>query len=283
MTLSIGNVHKLNVLKKITEGFILTDHNEEVRLPDEEVSGEIELGEDISVFIYPDKQGKLLATMKLPEVRVDTYGWAEVAEVLPHLGVFVNIGIQKEILVSKDELPLLKSVWPKPGDFLFVSLETDKKGRLLAEPISENEVTDDLTPAPASVLNNEIVGRVYRSTKAGSFILSEEGYRGFIHPYERKIEPRLGETIQGRVIDVKEDGTINVTLLPLKQDMMKEDAEVILDYLEETGGAMFLHDKSDPDDIRHTLNMSKAAFKRAIGKLLKEDKIEKNGEKTTLK
>ncbi|KHE67189.1 S1 RNA-binding domain-containing protein [Halobacillus sp. BBL2006] len=280
----LGTIQKAKVLKKIVEGFVVTVQDSEVTLPDEYASDDIELDQDVEVFLYENKKGQAVATMNLPEATKDAYGWAEVVEVLPHMGVFVNIGLEdKDILVSSDNLPLLKSVWPKEGDNLFVSLEADKKGRLLAEPISEYEVIEDLEKAPDSLLHTVIAARVYRSTKAGSAILTEEGYRGFIHPHERKDEPRLGETVEGRVIDVKEDGTINVSLRPLKQESMKEDADVIFDYLIENDGVMELHDKSDPQEIRERFHISKAAFKRALGQLMKDGKIEQKEGRTTIK
>ncbi|MFZ0370040.1 MAG: S1-like domain-containing RNA-binding protein [Halobacillus sp.] len=275
----IGTIQSCKVSKKITNGFIVKYNDTEILLPDEAVHEEIDLDQSIKVFLYTNKKGQAVASMTIPEVTRNSYGWAEVEEVVTNMGVFVNIGLEdKEILVSTDDLPLLKSVWPVKGDFLFVSLELDKKGRLLAEPITEQEVWDDLEPAPASILNTETQGRVYRSTKAGSSVLTEEGYRGFIHPNERKEEPRLGETVIARVIDVKEDGSINLSLRPVKKESRKEDADVILDYLKENDGIVYLDDNSDPEKIREIFQISKSAFKRAVGKLMKENQVEqKNG------
>ncbi|WP_181348472.1 S1 RNA-binding domain-containing protein [Thalassobacillus sp. CUG 92003] len=282
--LKTGTVQKVTVLKKITEGFILAGSDTSYKLPNENNGDHvIEIDQTIDVFLYQDRNGEVIATRTIPDIRLDAFGWAEVTEVVPHLGVFVHIGIEKDILVSKDSLPMISRVWPSQGDWLFVSLERDKKGRLLAEPITEHEVQNDLLAAPTSLLNEWTTGRVYRATKAGSFILTEEGYRGFIHPTERKQEPRLGETIEGRVIAVKEDGTINISLLPLKQEKQLEDAEQLVAYLEKHGGSMSFDDKSDPEDIREAFNMSKASFKRALGKLMKEDRVRQNEGKTMLK
>ncbi|SDJ69065.1 CvfB family protein [Sediminibacillus albus] len=279
----LGTIQTLKVYEEITDGFLLEFGNNKILLPETEIPTAIQPGEEVEVFLYSDKKGETTATMTIPEARLDAYGWSEVIEVVKNLGVFVNIGINKEILVSKDDLPILEAVWPKDGDHLFVSLETDKKGRLLAKPIGEADIVQDLVPASSSILKQQVIGRIYRSTKAGSFLLTEEGYRGFIHPHERKNEPRLGETVTGRVIDVKEDGTINVSLLPLKQEGMNEDAENILDYLASHGGEMELSDKSDPEEIRATFRISKAAFKRALGKLMKEEKVSQRNGKTVLK
>ncbi|WP_077621811.1 CvfB family protein [Sediminibacillus massiliensis] len=279
--LQIGTTISLKVVNT-NEEYILSDGKEKVSLPKEEVTEDLETGQWTEVFLFLEKDGSLSATKHIPDASLDTYGWSEVVEVINDLGVFVDIGIRKEILVSKDDLPLLQTVWPKEGDSLFVSLEVDKKGKLLAKPITEGDVQQDLVRAPDSLIKNQITGRIYRATKSGSFMLTEEGYRGFIHPNERKQEPRVGETVNGRVIDVKEDGTINVSLLPLKQEGMHEDAEMILAYLQQHGGEMDFTDKSDPEAIRSTFQISKAAFKRALGKLMKEKKISQTNDKTIL-
>ncbi|WP_173916380.1 S1 RNA-binding domain-containing protein [Halobacillus sp. Marseille-Q1614] len=269
-----GTIQKVKVIKKKSDGYIVTDGEHEILLPNDQAEEEsFEQDQMIEVFIYENRDKQVVATTVIPEATMESYGWAEVEEVVPHLGAFVNIGLDKAFLVSVDHLPKLKRVWPKEGDSLFVSLEKDKKGRIFAEPITEGEIQEDIIAAPESLLRTEVAARVYRSTKAGSFVLTGEGYRGFIHPHERTEEPRLGEQVDGRVIDVKEDGTINISLRPLKQEVMDEDAELIYNYLVENDGVMNLTDKSDPDEIRETFQISKSAFKRAIGKLLKERKI----------
>lgn len=281
--LQAGTVHTLKVARKIPTGYVLTDGKIEVLLHISEASEELEENQEAEVFLYQDKKGQLVATMTIPEVQLDTYGWADVVEVKNNLGVFVDIGIKKDILVSKDDLPLFQGVWPAVGDRLLVNLELDKKGRLLAKPVTESFVEREREDAPKELLKDFISGRVYYTDKEGSVIVTEEGYRGFIHQTERKQEPRLGEWVKGRVIDVKEDGTINVSLRPLKQEGMDTDAEEILAYLTENGGVMPLGDKSNPDDIRSVFKISKAAFKRALGKLMKEGKIEQKDGKTFLK
>jgi uncharacterized protein len=148
---------------------------------------------------------------------------------------------------------------------------------------SEQIIQEIYEPATESILHQPISGRVYRTSKEGTAILTEEGFRGFIHYTERKEEPRLGQWVKGRVIAVKEDGTLNITLRPLKQDGISEDAEMILRHLNENGGMIPFSDKSDPDEIRDTFNISKAAFKRALGKLMKEGLVEQKDGNTYLK
>ncbi|MGE7184265.1 CvfB family protein [Peribacillus sp. NPDC006672] len=271
-----GLAVELEVERKADFGWFLTDGSEDVLLHHSEMNEgtELELGDEVTVFIYHDKQARLTATMKIPEIQIDQYGWAEVVNVKRKLGVFVNIGLSKDILVSLDDLPNIDRLWPEVGDRLYLSLKTDRNDRLFGKLATEDVIQEIAVKAPLKgVRNTTVKGNVYRLLMVGSFFVSEEGYRCFIHESERKEEPRLGELVEGRVIDSKEDGTLNVSLFPFKQDLMGEDADVIFTYLMNRGGAMPYGDKTPPDDIQFHFGLSKGAFKRALGKLMKEEKI----------
>ncbi|MFF5396054.1 S1 RNA-binding domain-containing protein [Peribacillus butanolivorans] len=271
-----GLAVELEVERKADFGWFLTDGSEDVLLHHNEMNEEteLEIGDEVTVFIYHDKQARLTATMKIPEIQIDQYGWAEVVNVKKKLGVFVNIGLSKDILVSLDDLPNIDHLWPEVGDRLYVSLKTDRNERLFGNLATEDVIQEIAVKAPLKgVRNTTVKGNAYRLLMVGSFFVSQEGYRCFIHESERKQEPRLGELVEGRVIDSKEDGTLNVSLIPFKQDLMEEDADVIFTYLMNRGGAMPYGDKTPPDDIQFHFGLSKGAFKRALGKLMKEEKI----------
>ncbi|QHS22450.1 hypothetical protein GWK91_05560 [Virgibacillus sp. MSP4-1] len=275
-----GTIQSLRVKEKKRQTWILTDGASDVTMDVEKSAENIDPSlQQLDVFLYQDKKGEVAATFAIPTVRRDQYDWAEVVDVIPNLGVFVDIGIDKEILVSKDDLPLYESVWPKAGDFLYVCLDLDKRNRLLAIPATEDVFTsENFLYASNDVLHKSVSGRIYRTSKEGSVMLTDDGYRGFIHHTERKEEPRLGQIVQGRIIDVKTDGSVNVSLRPLKQNSITEDAASLLTYMEANEGMMPFDDKSNPEEIRATFHISKAAFKRALGHLLKEKKVEqKNG------
>ncbi|MFC4023943.1 S1 RNA-binding domain-containing protein [Oceanobacillus longus] len=282
-TLPIGTIQPMTVSRTIDTGYVLTKDGHDALVHHNDTESELEVNQQVDAFLYNDKKGNLIATTILPNVWMDVYDWAEVVEVMPHLGVFVNIGIAKEMLVSKDDLPFFEKVWPKPGDKLFVTLGKDQKGRLLALPATEGIVAREVEFAPEELMKQTVSGTVYLTDKEGSAIITTDYHRGFIHRTERKTEPRLGEFVQGRVIDVKDDGSINVSLRPLKQDSMESDADVILKHLEASNGVIPFSDKSDPEDILGTFQISKAAFKRALGRLFKEGKIEQREGKTYLK
>lgn len=275
----------MTVTMKVAEitdkDYILTSHGQDALLDFAEANRDLKLNENVEVFLYSDRKGKIKATTP-PAIQIGQYGWADVVEIVPQLGVFVDIGIKKEMLVSTDHLPAYKQVWPVQGNKLFVKLDKDKKGRLLAIPATEDVLSGEFEWAPDDLHNKPVSGRIYYTSREGSALITEEDYRGFIHHTERKQEPRLGDLVHGRVINVKEDGTLNISLRPYKKESMKEDAAIILDHLKQNGGVIPFHDKSDPEDIRGTFQISKAAFKRALGKLMKEGKIEQRDGKTYL-
>ncbi|ACJ35011.1 CvfB family protein [Anoxybacillus flavithermus] len=269
----IGQIVTWQVKEQKPFGYIVTNGKESALLHESQCEGELQVGDEVTVFLYHDHDGRMRATMKHPLITTSSYGWVEVVDVVPQLGVFVHIGIEKDVLLSIDDLPSIPTLWPQKGDQLYCSLQVDKRGRLLAKLADEETMKQISVPAPASAFNTNVRGRIYRLMKAGSFLITDVGYIGFIHESQRRREPRLGELVEGRVIAVKEDGTINVSLLPRKQESLQTDAETIYNYLESRGDAMPYSDKSDPEDIQTRFHMSKAAFKRALGRLMKEEKV----------
>lgn len=273
ISLEAGTVVTLDVDREAPFGYFLTNGEEDVLLHDSEVPEEFNPEEAHTVFLFQDHQGRLAATLTIPTVQIGKYDWVEVVEVKESLGVFVSIGIVKDILVSKDDLPALHSLWPTIGDRLYCSLKTDKNGRLFGKLATEDVMRAVAEKATRKDFNKNITGWAYRLLKIGTFLLTDENYIGFIHETQRKHEPRLGQKVEGRIIDVKEDGTINVSLLSRGHEALDEDAERIFSYMQSRGGKMPYWDKSSPEDITARFDMSKAAFKRAIGRLMKEGKI----------
>jgi uncharacterized protein len=275
---SLGQVISLSVARKSDFGYFLTDGEEDVLLHKNEAGKEYEIDEEVEVFIYNDSSGRMAATSRIPLITEGEYGWVKVVDVRSDLGVFLDIGIQKDLLLGKDDLPVVKDVWPDVGDMIYTTLRVNRNGRLYAKMASEQIISEISIAATEKQLNKNIQGHVYRTAKVGTWIITAEGYRGFIHESERKVEPRLGQRVEGRIVDVKRDGTINVSLLPRKHEAQGSDADVIMDYLTERNGAMPYWDKSMPEDIEERFNMSKGAFKRALGKLMKDGKIyQENG------
>ncbi|GAA5415263.1 conserved virulence factor B [Paraliobacillus ryukyuensis] len=276
-----GNIVSLQVKNEIKDYYVLSNTALANVYVNKENNDALELNQNYQVFVYLDND-QWYGTTRLPDVQLDVFDWADVTRIVPSLGVFVDIGIAVDILVSKDDLPVYTSVWPEVEDQLYVTLEHDKKGRLLAKPVSESDFEGTWDIAPENLLDQSIEGRIFRTDREGAVMISDQGYRGFIHHTERKHEPRLGQWVNGRVIAVKEDGTINVSLRPRKKEARRTDADTILAYLQDHHGEMPFNDKTDPTTIYDTFKISKAAFKRALGKLMKENKVKQQENKTVL-
>lgn len=254
--------------------YLLGPNSEEVKLNASEVleDDELEIGEDYSFFVYPGRTGDLFATQNIPDISTDRYDWVKVIK-KDRDGVTVDIGIPREIVIPWEDLPKLKEVWPEAGDEVFACLRVDRNDQLYGRLASETIVDTMYTAAPETLLHTKITAHPYRLLRVGTFLLSKEGYKIFVHESERRSEPRLGEAVEVRIIGHKEDGTLNGSFLPLAHERMDDDSEMILTMLNEYGGELPFSDKSDPEAIKDVFNMSKGSFKRAIGRLYKSKRI----------
>lgn len=279
----IGQTVTLTVARKADFGYFLTDGNEDVLLHINEADREYEEDESVEVFLYVDSEGRTSASTTIPEVAIGKYAWLKVVDSNPNVGVFLDIGIKKDLLLGIDDLPAHKSVWPKEGDMVYVTLRVNNNYLLYAKLATDPVIESISTKATRKDFNKNIQGHIYRTAKVGSWIYTIEGFKGFIHESQRQKEPRLGQMIEGRIIDVKEDGTVNVSLLARKQESQDLEAERIFEYLMSRNGAMPFNDKSMPEDIQERFQLSKGAFKRALGKLMKEGRVYQEGSWTYLK
>ncbi|OCX04539.1 CvfB family protein [Streptococcus dysgalactiae] len=247
--------------------------------------GERQIDDMVTGFAYTDmKQKARLTTKEISSTRT-SYGWGEVTEVRRDLGVFVDTGIpNKEIVVSLDVLPEMKELWPKKGDKLYIRLEVDKKDRIWGIPAEPEVFQKMASPAYNNMQNQHWPAIVYRLKLTGTFVyLPENNMLGFIHPSERYAEPRLGQVLDARVIGFREvDRTLNLSLKPRSFEMLENDAQMIVTYLEANGGFMTLNDKSSPEEIKATFGISKGQFKKALGGLMKAKRIKQYATGTEL-
>ncbi|WP_163652428.1 S1 RNA-binding domain-containing protein [Listeria sp. PSOL-1] len=270
----LGTSQTMTVTQVLTEGYLLTKNDQEVLLKKGNSNrSDLQPGELVQVFLYVDYDHEITATTIIPKIQVGHYSFGTVTEVRKDLGVFIDIGIEKDVVVSLDDMPALKHLWPKKGDRLMISLRVDEKNRIWGVLATEREFKAIARKADPNLFNQNISGTVYRLLKIGSFILTDNYHIGFIHESERTSEPRLGEYVKARVISVKPDGSLNLSLRGRVHEVLSDDAEMILTYLRSVGGEMGFGDKSDPDAIRAKFGISKAQFKRALGTLMKQKKV----------
>lgn len=274
--MAVGTVQTLRVTEVKNNHYVLTKGTTKTILPASEATKQLAVGEDVEVFIVKNE-----ATMHIPKLTVGLFEWVTVSEVNDGI-IFVDIGTTELVKVAETDLPALKTVWPVEGARLYVTLKANRQGELFVVPAKERQFSHLINDASEVELNEQIAGYVIRTAREGTVILSEKGYRGFIHHTERGKEPRLGELVTARVIEVKEDGTLNMSLKPLRHERIDDDAEEILRYIQAENGVMDFGDHSSPEQIRATFHMSKSAFKRALGRLMRKRKVEQRDGKTFL-
>jgi predicted RNA-binding protein (virulence factor B family) len=271
--LQAGETAALEVSRKAPFGYFLTNGKQDVLLHYSEVVGDVSEGERVEAFLYTDAEDRLSATMRKPLIQYGEMTKLEVADIHEKLGAFLEMGLGRQLLLPRSELPEDRPIWPQIGDFVFVTLGRDKQGRMIASLAGEEVLTSMSQSAPPELRNKQVQGWVYNVLSIGAFVYTEDLYIGFVHRSEMTRELRIGEFIDVRVAFVREDGNINLSMRPIKEKGREDDADRILTYLQERDGSMPYWDKSDPEIISQKFGISKAAFKRAIGKLMKDGVI----------
>ncbi|EGO64446.1 S1 RNA-binding domain-containing protein [Acetonema longum] len=237
---------------------------------------EVTLDEPVEVYLYQDPKGRLAASMRLPQMKPGQVARVQVINTSRD-GAFVDIGAERGVFMPYAGMRGL----PRRGEKVWVKLYTDKSGR----PAVTMEVDEELQKAsrPAMVkVGDQVTGSVYNINEAGAFLFTAERNIALLHKDEMAERLKVGQEITARVTFVREDGRINVSLRPAKEKAMDQDGEKILALLAGRG-KMPYSDESSPEVIKEKFQISKAAFKRALGKLMKAGLIEQQDGWTYLK
>lgn len=244
-----------------------------------------EIGGQITGFIYDNQKHEREMTQFLPFAQADQYGWATVTRVQRGLGVFLDIGLpDKDIVMSLDDLPLDPARWPQKDDRLLVRLETDEKDRIWAKAADENVFDQIAVRFPNNLVNKNLLARVYSSKSLGCFVLTNDYYLGFIHESQMQQPLRLGEEVKARVIGVSQYGRLNMSVLPRSFEEIDDDAAMIMMSLRRKGDKTLpFSDKSEAQAIKDYFGISKSAFKRALGNLIKRGLVSQDKEAGTIK
>lgn len=290
MSLVAGEIVTLEVAREVPpNGYFLTDGERDVLLHYSEVVGDKpKLGDQVEVFLYHDTENRPAATMKRPLLTLGELARLVVADVNPRMGCFLEMGLGRQLLLPNAELPEEKEYRPKVGDEVFVRMEHDRIGRLIAKLAGEDELGKLVYAAPAAWHNQWVQGWVTKTLKIGSFVVLDGGVTGFgvyglIPAAERSRQLRLGERIEARVTFIREDGRVNLSMFQRKEVGRLEDADRILAFMKERpNGAMPYSDETPADIIAQKFGISKSAFKRALGKLMRDGLVIQKGSWTHL-
>lgn len=243
-----------------------------------------EIGDELAGFVYETQSHKNKITTIMPKVMKGIWDYAEVKEVRTDLGVFVDSGLKdKDIVVSLDDLPLEHSEWPKKGDKVMVELTVDHKGRLWGKLADLNLYMQLARSASDKEKNRDEKCHVIAIRNSGTFVMTDSYYIGFIHANEQDGPLRIGQELTARVIG-SSHRRLNLSMRPRAYEEITPDAEMILAVLEHARDKKIPYtDKSAPEDIKEYFGISKGSFKRALGNLMKQGKIEQKDGFTFLK
>ena len=276
--LKIGQINKLEVLKETDIAYTLTSGKDEVFLHFNQTPRLLKVGEKVDAFLYYDQKKRLCATLETPLITTKKYGFVEVVAISSG-GVFVNIGINKDILLSKDYLTTSPNGWPKVGEKLPCILKV-KTNQLTARIINKN---DEINQPHILNVGDHASGVVSKLVPGGIGIYTNSFDYVFIHKSLLRKNFRLGEVVDFKVININQYNEYNASTIQNKEYSRLSDSDDILNHLKANGGVMYLGNASSPEEISKVLHMSKSAFKRAMGNLYKQHLIEIEDYKTILK
>lgn len=261
----LGEKQILSVLRTKDFGMYVGESEEAVLLPKKYVPEGIRVGDSMEVFVYRDSSDRLIATTETPMLTLGQVGLLRVKEV-GKIGAFLDWGLEKDLFLPYKE----QTIQVRPGKSYPVALYIDKSKRLCATMKIYNYL---LAEAPYAK-DETVQGIVYQvNPNFGVFVAVDGKYHGMIPKKNAHGEFRIGDTIQARVVAVREDGKLELSMRERIQVQMAKDAETVMDVLESYDGVLPFSEKASPEVIERELNMSKAAFKRAVGHLLKLKKI----------
>lgn len=262
-----GQYNELRITNKTEAGLILSDGDKEALLPYNHVPKDAEIGDNINVFVYMHKDGKLHATSQKPLACVGDFAFLTVVEDGEN-GVFMDIGIDKDVYVPEKEQkrPMFK------GDkhVVYVFLD-DSNDRMVASSRLTNYVEEEEINFEEG---DEVSLLIADRSDLGWNAIIDNKFIGLLYQNELFDQLNPGEIRKGWIKKVRVGGKIDLSLQPMGYGHILDTKEVLVKMLEQNQGLLALGDKSSPEEIYDILKVSKKAFKKTTGALYKERLIE---------
>jgi predicted RNA-binding protein (virulence factor B family) len=269
MMIELGKMQRLSVVRLTSVGAYLNQNiekgSDDVLLPQSQVPHDLAVGDDIDVFVYKDSEDRVISTTRRPKLTLGELAVLKVAEITK-IGAFLDWGLEKDLFLPfKEQEGEIK----KDGEYL-VALYVDSSGRLSATM----KVYALLSSASPYKAKDWVSGIIYSiSSEWGYFVAVDNRYHGLIPNKEVYGGLAVGNTVSARVKKVRPDGKLELSMREPAYKEIEGDARIIMDKLKINNGTLSLNDSSAPERIKSELSMSKGAFKRAVGRLLKEGAI----------
>jgi len=271
--LELGKLQTLEVIKEKDFGVYLAEEGwtpkspeRGVLLPKKMVPEGTKIGSLLDVFLYKDSEDRLIATTNVPKLTLGETAILEVRDT-SKIGAFLDMGLEKDLLLPFKE----QTHQVRKGERVLVALYIDKSNRLAATM----KVYQFLRTDSQYHTGDEVNGFIFQiNPEIGAFVAVDEKFQGLIPRKELFGGFKVGQEVHARVTKVREDGKLDLSARDKAYNQIFTDAELVMQVIREFDGVLPFNDKANPEVIAREFKLSKNAFKRAVGHLLKEGKIE---------
>ncbi len=267
--IEIGKIQQLQVIRQAEEGWYLGENGgDEVLLAHKPALKNLRPGKPVEVFVYNDRDGKLLATTRKPEITLGGFALLHVKTVAEGVGAFLDWGIEKDLLVPFNQ----QKVKMEAGRWYVVFLDIDTTTNRL---YASSKIQDFVSNEHLLVKEGDRVDLlVWKKTEMGFSVIVNNMHTGLLYKNEIFRQPEIGDQLEGYVRTIRDDNKLDITLQPSGYEKsIDANAGAVLQALKQNKGYLPVTDKSDPDVIYDRFGISKKAFKKAVGSLYKQRKI----------
>ncbi|MES2419288.1 MAG: S1-like domain-containing RNA-binding protein [Bacteroidota bacterium] len=261
--IAIGKYNNLKIAAKNKDGLSLSDGFREILLPYEDVPANFEIEDQISVFVFINKDGQTMATTKQARASVNDFACLTVVDVNED-GAYLDLGIGKDVYVPlrEQKRPMHKG----ESYVVYVFLDESNQRMLASSRLSKFIEEEDLDIDEG----DEVSLLISEKTDLGFNAIINNQYIGLLYYNELFSNLEVGDQRKGWIKKIRIEGKIDLSLQPQGYSHILDTKDVLLKELRENGGKINLGDKSTPDEIYERFQISKSAFKKAIGGLYKE-------------
>jgi predicted RNA-binding protein (virulence factor B family) len=264
--INVGAYNELEVIKQMDFGIYLGDGSVEILMPQKWVPRGTQIGDTMDVFVFRDSEGRLIATTIKPYAIAGEFAFLEVQEANT-MGAFLDWGMEKQLLVPFAEQPFKLEQGKSYVVYVYVDAKSD---RIVASAKLNKFIERDDIDVKAGDIVDLLI---YSETDKGFNAIINNSFSGLIYRNEIFDTIRIGDRIKGFIKQVREDNKIDLSLQKSGFELVDDVKWKILNLLKEKNGFLPLHDGSSPEEIKSALQISKKAFKKAVGALYKEQLV----------
>jgi uncharacterized protein len=265
--LKIGDYNELRVDREVSIGIFLESEDVDILMPRKYVPDGTKVGDMLRCFVYKDSEDRLIATTLQPFGKVGDFVCLQVKDV-NNAGAFMDWGLEKDLLVPHNE----QHKRMEPGKKYVVRIMLDEKSdRVIGVSRLSPFIERDLSAISEGEKVNLLI---YEFTDLGVMAIINDRYRGMLYRNEVFKDLEVGSKVQGYIKKKRDDGKLDLTLQEQGYGEVASASQIIEDKLRQNKGILKFSDSSSPEDIRNFFQMSKKVFKKAVGGLYREGKIE---------